>query len=550
MPQFGEGPEDDGVIRVLVKEIVMEMHPPFTANMTDVPRPAGSSTRFRSASHPSLRGFRGSGWPPAPAGLHERVLWEPLAKPLRAVILAGIAGTATYPRVDYYPKPPLPQASGPHLLHLLDQLRAAGVTEAGIVSTGQPGWRETLAPDPEDAADPGVELHFFEDPIPRGTAGSIKGSDLVGSADFLVISADVVLDGLDVPELLACHARSGAAITVVAEGNDPEGRSLESIKFDAYGRVEGFRILHHSRDRRSTDRREGAASPKPGRERRRSLRSSGVFVISPSVLDEIPDFGYMDIKEQLIPALYRKGIPVYAYRTPSPLGKIDGSLAPDPRIAAQDPVAPRRQTRSFKAYRLFKRLFDVTVSAAGLLISAPIGALIALAIKLDSPGPAFYWQRRCGKDGREFKIYKFRTMVENAEALHRELVGKKDVDGPIFKMKNDPRITRVGRFLRKTSLDELPQFVNTLRGDMSLVGPRPLIMEEMQFAPEWRDLRLTVTPGITGLWQINGRDSISFHDWIRHDLEYVRCQSMMLDLMVLLKTFRVLRAGGENGNGR
>ncbi|MCP4656196.1 MAG: hypothetical protein GY856_12355 [bacterium] len=533
-------------------------HFTFTGNNTDAPRAAGSSVRFRSAPPLTIRGSRGNGWAPAPGGRHERedvdllpVPGEPLERPLQAVILAGIAGAATYPLVDYYPELPRPRANRSHLRHLLSQLSKAGVTEAGIVSTGQPSWREALAPDPEDPEDLG-ELQFFEDPIPRGTAGSIKGSNLVGSSDFLVISADVLLDDLDVSKLLAEHARSGAAVTVVAEPNDPEGRSLESIKFDRQKCIEGFRILHHSQDRRrrAADGQGPAAagSDKPQGERQRSWRSSGVFVFSPSVLDHIPDFGYMDIKEQLIPALYRKGIPVYDYRTQTPLRKIEDLRdRPSERIAAQNPVVERRKTRGFKAYQLLKRLLDITVSAAGLVVSAPLGALIALAVKLDSPGPVFYWQRRCGKDGREFKIYKFRTMVENAEALHGELVEKKDVDGPVFKMKNDPRITRVGRFLRKTSLDELPQFVNTLRGDMSLVGPRPLIMEEMQCAPQWRDMRLMVTPGITGLWQVKGRDSVSFHEWIRHDLDYVRSQSMMLDLEVLLKTFRVLNGEGENG---
>jgi lipopolysaccharide/colanic/teichoic acid biosynthesis glycosyltransferase len=132
-------------------------------------------------------------------------------------------------------------------------------------------------------------------------------------------------------------------------------------------------------------------------------------------------------------------------------------------------------------------------------------------------------------------------MEENAEELQESLTARKDVDGPMFKMEIDPRVTRLGNFLRKTSLDELPQLVNVLRGEMSLVGPRPLIMSEMDLAPAWRDLRLSVRPGITGLWQVNGRAHIAFHDWIENDIRYVREQSLGLDLRILGRTFKVLR---------
>ncbi len=193
------------------------------------------------------------------------------------------------------------------------------------------------------------------------------------------------------------------------------------------------------------------------------------------------------------------------------------------------------------AFHATKRLLDVAVSSILLLILAPLCALIALAIKRDSPGPVCYSQRRCGKHGRRFAMHKFRSMVANAEEVHHELLGRKDIDGPMFKMHRDPRVTRVGRFLRRTSLDEVPQLLNVLKGEMSLVGPRPLIMEEMEFAPAWRDLRLRVKPGITGLWQVNGRDSIAFHDWIANDIRYVKEQSLWLDFKILLQTFKVLK---------
>ena len=137
-------------------------------------------------------------------------------------------------------------------------------------------------------------------------------------------------------------------------------------------------------------------------------------------------------------------------------------------------------------------------------------------------------------------MFKFRTMVKDADKKQSQLYTQKDVDGPMFKMQNDPRLTSVGFFLRKTSLDELPQLFNVLKGDMSLVGPRPLVMKEMRFSPGWRDLRLKVKPGITGLWQINGRSHAPFHDWIKYDIFYVKNQSVLLDLRILVQTLRLI----------
>lgn len=133
-------------------------------------------------------------------------------------------------------------------------------------------------------------------------------------------------------------------------------------------------------------------------------------------------------------------------------------------------------------------------------------------------------------------MIKFRSMILGADDMQDDLRPKNEVDGPLFKIGNDPRFTRVGRFLRRTSLDELPQFFNVLMGDMSLVGPRPLVMEEMRYSPEWKEIRLRVKPGITGLWQVSGRSSISFHDWIRHDIHYVKHQSILLDIKIISKT--------------
>jgi len=192
------------------------------------------------------------------------------------------------------------------------------------------------------------------------------------------------------------------------------------------------------------------------------------------------------------------------------------------------------------AYIAGKRVMDFVLCGIALLFLSPLMFVIALLIKLDSPGSVIYSQTRCGKDGREFRMFKLRTMVKGAHEMQKKYMKNKDVDGPVFKLEKDPRITRIGGFLRKTSLDELPQLFNVIKGDMSLVGPRPLVMGEMKFSPSWRDIRLQVKPGLTGLWQIEGRDSTYFHDWIRYDVKYVRSRSMLFDIKIMLKTIPVI----------
>ena len=181
-----------------------------------------------------------------------------------------------------------------------------------------------------------------------------------------------------------------------------------------------------------------------------------------------------------------------------------------------------------------KRLLDILCSFLLLVISIPLFFIIAILIKIDSKGPVFFLQKRCGKDGREFNMYKFRTMVKDAESLKKRL--KNEMDGPMFKLRNDPRITWLGRILRKLSLDELPQLLNVLKGEMSLVGPRPLADEEMVGDDIWREIRLSVRPGMTGLWQIMGRDSGKFSDWITYDTEYVQKRSLFMDIKILFLT--------------
>ncbi|MGI9599045.1 MAG: sugar transferase [Acidimicrobiales bacterium] len=183
-----------------------------------------------------------------------------------------------------------------------------------------------------------------------------------------------------------------------------------------------------------------------------------------------------------------------------------------------------------------KRLFDLTITVSALLVLAPVFVTVAVLVKLSSPGPVFFRQERVGRDGEPFDVLKFRSMVVNAEELLDELARDNEGAGPLFKMKSDPRVTSIGRFIRKTSLDELPQLVNVLRNEMSLVGPRPALRAEMA---EWDSAlyaRLQVKPGITGMWQVSGRSGTSFAEYTRLDLYYVHNWSLLVDLSILAKT--------------
>jgi exopolysaccharide biosynthesis polyprenyl glycosylphosphotransferase len=184
-----------------------------------------------------------------------------------------------------------------------------------------------------------------------------------------------------------------------------------------------------------------------------------------------------------------------------------------------------------------KRLQDLAVSVLGIVLTAPLMPLIAGAIRLSSRGPVLYSQIRCGLNGRRFKFLKFRTMYEGADQRLDEVAHLNEVEGPVFKAKRDPRVTSVGRVLRRLSLDELPQLYNVFRGDMSLVGPRPPIPAEVEQYERWQRRRLSMKPGITGLWQVSGRaDLDDFNRWIVLDLTYIDQWSLWLDLKILLKT--------------
>jgi exopolysaccharide biosynthesis polyprenyl glycosylphosphotransferase len=195
------------------------------------------------------------------------------------------------------------------------------------------------------------------------------------------------------------------------------------------------------------------------------------------------------------------------------------------------------------AKRFRKRLFDVAFSAAALLLTAPLLALVALAIKLEDYGPVFYVSDRIGLEGRRFRMLKFRTMAVGADQRIAEVAHLDEGNGVLFKIRSDPRVTRVGRFLRRYSIDEVPQFVNVLRRDMSVVGPRPPLPSEASAYDDQMWRRLLVRPGITGLWQISGRSDLSWEDSVRLDLSYVENWSMTSDLVIAAKTVSVVRRG-------
>lgn len=201
--------------------------------------------------------------------------------------------------------------------------------------------------------------------------------------------------------------------------------------------------------------------------------------------------------------------------------------------------------RNEKKYLFWKRVFDVSLSLLALVVLLPLLLLTALVIYVDDPnGSPIFSQVRCGKDGKTFKLYKFRSMCIDAEAMFGNLIKQNEMSGPAFKIKNDPRITRVGRFIRKTSIDELPQLINILRGDMSIVGPRPPLPREVAMYNEVQMLRLSVKPGLTCYWQIQPkRNQISFDDWVQLDLCYIRERNLWLDWKIICKTFKVVIQG-------
>lgn len=192
-------------------------------------------------------------------------------------------------------------------------------------------------------------------------------------------------------------------------------------------------------------------------------------------------------------------------------------------------------------YRYTKRSTDIVGSLAGIIVLSFLFLVISVWIKIEDPkGPVFFSQKRVGKDGKEFNMYKFRSMVTDAEERLKELLALNETTGAMFKMKNDPRVTRVGRFIRKTSIDELPQLFNVLKGDMSLVGPRPPLPREVEEYTSYDKQRLLVVPGCTGLWQVSGRSNIGFKEMVELDLQYIQNRTLLFDIKIIFKTVLVL----------
>ena len=595
---------------------------------------------------------------------------SPRAEAPKAIVIAGGAGTAHCPLANVYPSMLFPIADGrPLVEHLLEFLQAHGINSVGfslsVDSFQRQAWERAL----DHALHPGLEIVMHFDRGNRGPAGALRDfRAFAGRAPLIVLPSHLWLEGLDLDACWNVHQASGAVATVLLEAGDADRGELESISVGRDGAIEAFSTLHESRDHRQR------------------LRTLGVYLFEPGVLDLVDSDGYFDLREQLLVKMQERRMRVQAHILKRPPLRMDnisnylalnrsllledffeacaaGDVAPDgrnsaigvhisptarihdtaliigpvtigneceiganvriigpvvlcagsrveagallrdstvwprstigrcarvefalvthdctvaphmcvvnavvdqgriandrlnqtayPELPVLDPGARghpgtgdlRRARRA--AYRVAKRAMDVLIPLAALPVLLPLAGLIALAIKFDSPGPVFFWQRRCGKGGSEFDICKFRTMVSDAARIHAQLEAHNGTDGPMFKMHNDPRITRIGRLLRRTSLDELPQLWCVLIGEMSLVGPRPLAMKEMKWAPRWRDIRLRVKPGLTGLWQINGRSSTGFDGWVEYDIRYVRTQSLLLDLYILLRTFgAVVRGSG------
>lgn len=199
-------------------------------------------------------------------------------------------------------------------------------------------------------------------------------------------------------------------------------------------------------------------------------------------------------------------------------------------------------------YSVTKRLIDIVGSLCGIILLSPLFLIVAVLIKLEDPkGKVFFAQERNGRYPKTFKMYKFRSMVHNAEDLLKDLMDRNEQTGPVFKINDDPRITKVGKFIRKTSIDELPQLFNVLKGDMSLVGPRPPIPHEVEQYNSYQMQRLAVKPGLTCIWQVSGRNNIGFDEWVEMDIEYIKTRNLWLDIKLIFKTVGVL-FGDDNAS--
>lgn len=197
-------------------------------------------------------------------------------------------------------------------------------------------------------------------------------------------------------------------------------------------------------------------------------------------------------------------------------------------------------------YYSLKRIFDCVAALTGIVILSPLMVIIALLIKLEDHGPVFYKQFRVGKNGKVFKMYKFRSMVVNADQLFEKLKDQNEISGAMFKIKNDPRVTKIGHFIREHSLDELPQLINVVRGDMSLVGPRPPLPSEVKQYTDYDKQRLYVVPGCTGLWQATKRNDVGFDEMVNLDIKYIKHASLNYDFWIIIKTMKIMFLPNES----
>ncbi|MCL6437780.1 MAG: exopolysaccharide biosynthesis polyprenyl glycosylphosphotransferase [Rubrobacteraceae bacterium] len=272
-------------------------------------------------------------------------------------------------------------------------------------------------------------------------------------------------------------------------------------------------------------------------ELRRTLEESGAKLVLLAGAERLPDDNLLEVLQ----SVRLRGVQMWV--VPGALGLM--RLRPSVSRSLGVPLLDVRYPRLDNFQRTLKRALDLALSATGLLALLPLFALVALAIKLDSPGPVLFRQRRVGADERVFTCYMFRSMYEGAEEQQEELEEANEADGILFKIRDDPRVTRVGRFLRRWSIDELPQLINVLKGEMSLVGPRPLPLRDHGRMKEAHKKRLAVMPGMTGYWQINGRDSLSFEEMVRLDLYYIENWSLSFDIKIIILTIgAVLRRKG------
>ncbi|MED4635290.1 sugar transferase [Peribacillus frigoritolerans] len=217
------------------------------------------------------------------------------------------------------------------------------------------------------------------------------------------------------------------------------------------------------------------------------------------------------------------------------------AVAVEQRVSSADHLLTSDEVNADLSYLRIKRLTDIIGSLLGLILLLPVFMIVVIFMKIeDSKGPIFFKQVRIGKDGSEFYMYKFRSMVTDAEDKLKDIIALNEVSGAMFKMKEDPRVTKIGKFIRKTSIDELPQLWNVLKGEMSLVGPRPPLSREVEQYTSFDKQRLLVTPGCTGLWQVSGRNSLNFEEMVDLDIQYINNRSIYKDIKIILKTVKCM----------